>query len=83
MELACDAFAVRKLSKNKRKKYALALLSAASGKTYYASAFGGAKTKVRIEHVLSYKKLTVFSTACFAILITVIAITVITNAAGG
>ena len=83
MELACDAGVLSKLDDNGKKEYASALLSCSIGKTYYASAFGGAKTKLRIENILSYKKLTLFSGLCFAALFIVIAVTVITNAVGG
>jgi beta-lactamase regulating signal transducer with metallopeptidase domain len=80
MELACDAGVLKNLSADKKKAYASAVLSCSAGKTYYASAFGGAKTKLRIERILSYKKLTLLSGICFAILFLVIAATVITNA---
>jgi len=83
MELACDAGVLKRLDGDGRRKYSLALLSCSSGKTYYASAFGGAKTRLRIENILSYKKLTLMSGMCFAALITAIAVTLITNAAGG
>ena len=83
MELACDAGVLKKLADNDKKAYASALLSCSAGKTYYASAFGGAKTRLRIEHILSYKKLTLFSALCFAALFIAVAVTVITNAAGG
>jgi len=82
MELACDAGVLKELDDNSKKEYASALLSCAAGKNYYASAFGGAKTRLRIENILSYKKLTLFSGVCFAALFIVIAVTVITNAAG-
>jgi len=83
MELACDAGVLNKLDDNGKKEYASALLSCSAGKTYYASAFGGAKTRLRIENILSYKKLTLFSGVCFAALFIVVAVTVITNAVGG
>ena len=83
MELACDAGVLKKLDDSSKKGYASALLACSAGKTYYASAFGGAKTRVRIENILSYRKLTFLSGLCFAVLFIVIAVTVITNAAGG
>jgi beta-lactamase regulating signal transducer with metallopeptidase domain len=83
MELACDAGVLKKLDDSSKKEYASALLACSTNKTYYASAFGGAKTRLRIENILSYKKLTLFSGLCFAALFIVIAVTVITNAAGG
>jgi len=83
MELACDAGVLKTLKDNDKKDYAAALLAFSAGKTYYASAFGGAKTKLRIENILSYKKLTLFSALYFAILFIAVAVTVITNAVGG
>ena len=80
MEMACDAGVLKKIENNEKRSYASALLACASGKTYYASAFGGAKTRLRVENILSYKKLTLLSGVCFAILFLVIAVTVLTNA---
>ena len=84
MELACDAGVLKKLPANNKKAYASALLACSSnlGKTYYASAFGGAKTRLRIEAILSYKKLTLLSILSFSLLFIVIALTIITNATG-
>jgi len=83
MELACDSGVLKNLNDNDKKTYAEALLSCSAGKTYYASAFGGARTRIRIQNILSYKKLTFVSGICFAALFIVIAVTVITNAVGG
>lgn len=80
MELACDAKVLKNLNERQNKEYALAILTCASGKTFFASAFGGAKTKVRIETILSYKKLTMLSSLCFAALVIAIAVILITNA---
>lgn len=83
MELACDANVLKNLADDDKKAYASALLSCSAGKTYYASAFGGAKTKLRIDSILSYKKLTLLSGLSFAVLFIMVAVTVITNAVGG
>ncbi|KJS80075.1 MAG: peptidase M56 BlaR1 [Peptococcaceae bacterium BICA1-8] len=80
MELACDTKVLKSLNGNQTKEYAHTILTCASGKTFFASAFGGAKTKVRIENILSYKKLTILSSLFFAALVVVIAIIIITNA---
>ena len=80
MELACDARVLKTLRESQVKEYAHAILACASGKTFFASAFGGAKTKVRIENILSYKKLMVLSSLCIAALIVVIAAVLVTNA---
>jgi beta-lactamase regulating signal transducer with metallopeptidase domain len=80
MELACDAKVLKSLNENQAKEYAQTILTCASNKAFFVSAFGGAKTKMRIESILSYKKLTVLSTLCFAVLVLVITIIIITNA---
>lgn len=80
MELSCDAKVLKSLNESQTKEYARTILDCSSGKAFFASAFGGAKTKVRIENVLSYKKLTVLSSLCFAALVLVIAVIIITNA---
>ena len=82
MELACDAKVIRQLTAGQKKEYAVAVLTAAQGKAFFASAFGGAKTRVRIESILSYKKLTAFSAVCFAALFIAVAVVLLTNAAG-
>jgi Antirepressor regulating drug resistance, predicted signal transduction N-terminal membrane component len=82
MELACDAKVLKHLDTKQIRDYASAILACASGKVFFASAFGGAKTKVRIENILSYKKLTLLSSLCFAALVAVIAVVLITNAVG-
>lgn len=80
MELACDAKVLKSLNESQTKEYARTILACASGKAFFVSAFGGVKTKVRIENILSYKKLTVLSSLCFAALVVVIAVIIITNA---
>lgn len=78
MELACDSQVLRKIE-NPR-EYARAILNVSQGKVFYVSAFGGAKTKVRIENVLSYKKLTIVSTVASAIFILSVMFALLTNA---
>lgn len=80
MELACDAKVLKSLSESQSKEYARTILTCSSGKAFFASAFGGAKTKLRIENILSYKKLTVLSSLCFAALVLIIFVIIITNA---
>jgi beta-lactamase regulating signal transducer with metallopeptidase domain len=81
MELACDARVLRKLDKRQTKDYAGAILECAAGKTFFASAFGGARTRLRLENILSYNKLTLLSSLCFAALVVAIVVVLITNAA--
>ncbi len=83
MELACDTKVLKTLGNGLEKDYANALLSCASGPDYFTSSFGGVKTKIRIESILSYKKLTLLSTVAFSVLIVVVCFVLITNAVGG
>lgn len=80
MELSCDESILRKCNDAQKVEYAKALIECESKKAFFYSAFGGAKTKVRIEKILSYKKLTCFSTICLILLLTAIAVTLLTNA---
>lgn len=80
MELSCDNKAIRTLTESEQKEYACAILNSAAQKNMFVAAFGGAKIKVRIEYILSYRKLTVFSCTCFCLLIAAIVITLLTNA---
>lgn len=80
MELSCDAKVLKKLEDHQTKNYASALLSCASGKTFFASSFGGAKTKIRIQNILLYKKLTALPSLFFGALFIAIVIVLITNA---
>ncbi len=82
MELACDAKVVQHIDEEQRKDYARAVLAAAQGKAWFAATFGGAKTRLRLETVFSYRKLTVFSTLCLAALVAAIAFVIVTNAVG-
>lgn len=75
MELACDEAVVRGLNAADRKNYAIALLSAAKGRDLFVSAFGGAKLRVRVERVLSYRKLTLGAALCFAALTAAVVLT--------
>ena len=79
MELSCDAAVLRQCGEKHKKEYACVLLRFAAGQTAFSSAFGGAKTKVRIRRILSYRKLTVFSSVCFAVLIAAATVILLTN----
>lgn len=80
MELACDERAVKKLDLPERKRYALALLSYAEGKSVFTAAFGGTRVRTRVENVLELKKMTAASALAFAALIGAIAVALVTNA---
>ncbi|MGN1047180.1 MAG: M56 family metallopeptidase [Eubacteriales bacterium] len=79
-ELACDEAVLAKCGEERKKAYALALVSCEEKKTFFASAFGGAKIRVRIENILSYKKLSALSAVGFTALVLVIMYTLLTNA---
>lgn len=79
-ELACDESLLSKLSADEHKRYAHALLSVREGKTVFASGFGGAKVRTRIERILSYRKMTAASVIAFAALLAAIAYFLLTNA---
>jgi len=81
MELSCDEKVLGKCSDNQKHDYAKYLVEYEAKKTIFASAFGGVKTRTRIEKILSYRELTVFSSVCFFALIIAAAITLLTNAA--
>lgn len=80
IELSCDERVVSKLGADRVKDYATALLENRQETTVFASAFGGAKIRTRIENILSFKKMTWFSLVVFIILISVIFYVLLTNA---
>ena len=82
-ELACDAKAVKYMKSEERKEYARALLTYSTGdRTLFSSAFTSGIVKVRIRSVLTYRKLTVFSSICFALMVVLAAFLLLTNQAG-
>ena len=78
-ELACDEAVLSRLPRAEHKEYALTLLRYTESKTVYASPFGGAGVKTRIERILSYKKLSLLSAVSFVILIAFTAYFLLTN----
>ncbi len=80
VELACDEGVGAKLPPLERKAYALALVDAAAQRSAFVSAFGGAKIRVRVEKILSYRSLSVGAAAALAALLIVVAVTLLTNA---
>lgn len=80
IELSCDERVLLKLGADRSKEYALALLECHQGTTVFASAFGGAKIRTRIENILSFRKLTWISTIAFVVLILFIFYVLLTNA---
>ena len=80
LELSCDERVLVKLGIHRSKEYASALLVCKQGTTVFASAFGGARIRTRIENILSFKKLTWISLVAFITLISVIFYVLLTNA---
>ncbi len=80
IELSCDERVLAKLGPGRSKEYALLLLESRQRTTVFASAFGGAKIRTRIENILSFKKLTWLSFTVFVALIGVIFFVLLTNA---
>lgn len=80
LELSCDECVLIKLGDTRAKEYALSLLESRQSKTVFASAFGGAKIRTRIENILSFKKMTWVSSTVFIALIAVIFCVLLTNA---
>lgn len=80
LELACDEKVLKTCSEEDKKTYALTLLNCTKSKSLYASAFGGEKVRVRIERILSYKKLSVASIITICILALIIGYVMLTNA---
>lgn len=80
IELACDEAVLKRCTDSEKKSYANTLLNCAESKSLYASAFGGAKVRVRIERILSYKKLSTLSVVGFVALSVVVGYLLLTNA---
>lgn len=80
LELSCDERVLAKLGADRAKDYASSLLESRQGTTVFASAFGGAKIRTRIENILAFKKLTWLSLAVFVALIGIIFYVLLTNA---
>lgn len=81
LELACDESVLSKLPPDGQTRYALALLDTAESRTVFASAFGGARLRTRLERIVSYKKMTALAAVGFGVLAGVIAYVLLTNAA--
>lgn len=79
MELSCDEKALAGLGEDEKKAYALSLVECAADTSLFASAFGGANLHKRICHILSYRRISVFSIICFTVLAAVIAYALLTN----
>lgn len=79
-ELACDECVLAACRPEQRKEYALSLLECKDNASVFASAFGGAKIRTRIEHILSFKKMTWISAIGFAVFVIAMTAVLLTNA---
>lgn len=80
IELACDESVLSKCDEAKRKEYAYTLLSTAEKTNLFVASFGGSKIRIRIENILSYSNISIFSIVSFAALVIAICYVLLTNA---
>jgi len=81
MELACDEAVLVSYDEHERKEYARVLLSAAQGQiNVFSASFGGAKIRLRIENILSYRRLSLVSAIGFSVMVVAAAYILLTNA---
>ena len=80
LELSCDECVLVKLGTGHSREYALSLLDSKESANVFTSSFGGAKIRIRIENILSFKKITWISLIVFLILLTAIFYVLLTNA---
>ena len=78
-ELACDESVLKKCGEDRAKEYAHALVDFEEEKNLFASAFGGAKVRLRVKNILSYKNLTWASAVGFSALAASIIAVLVTN----
>ncbi|GAE88344.1 M56 family metallopeptidase [Acetivibrio straminisolvens] len=79
-ELACDEKVLADCGEDEKKAYALALVDCAESTNVFVSPFGGAKIRVRIDRILSYKKLSIISVVSFIVFAAAIGYVLLTNA---
>ena len=80
LEMSCDERVVSKLDERRRKEYALTLIENRQRSTLFSSGFGGSKLRKRVENILTFKKLTVFSLISFIALSAAVFFALLTNA---
>lgn len=79
LELSCDERVLLKLGNDRAKEYASVLVENRC-RTTFASAFGGARIRDRIERILSFKKMTRFSLVCALLFVVAVFAVLLTNA---
>lgn len=81
LELSCDEWVLMKIGDARAGEYALSLLESKESVDVFASAFGGARIRSRIENILSFRKMTWFSLTVFLVLMAAMFYGLLTNAA--
>ena len=81
LEQACDETVLRTCTGGERRAYAAALLDQYESRNLLTSAFGGGGLRGRIEKIITYRKLSVFSAICMALLFLALAFVLLTNPA--
>lgn len=79
MELSCDEQVLRQCGEAQKKAYAAALVDSHESRNIFASAFGGAGLRQRVEYILSYKQMSILSTVFFTALLLSVACCLLTN----
>lgn len=79
MELSCDEKVLAQCDDDKRKAYALSLIDSAEIRSKLTTAYYGGKLGRRIEHILTWKKMSVFGAVCLIAFAAVITYVLITN----
>ncbi len=80
LEFACDERVLQDLSQPEVKAYAHSLLASGKNTNVFVSAFGGAGVRTRVEHILSFQKMTWLASVGFAALLGAIFSILLTNA---
>ena len=80
LETACDESVLARCGEQEKRAYAAALLNSTPHGRLSVSAFGGARIRVRIERILSYKKLSWFAVACLSVFAAFLSWALLTNA---
>ena len=80
LELSCDERVLKRIGHDRAREYAGVLLESKQGVTLFASAFGGARIRTRIENIHSFKKMTWLSATVFTIFLIAMFYVLLTNA---
>ncbi len=81
MELSCDETVYSTLSDEDKLSYAHTIINQTKGSSSYMTAFSGAPVSLRIQQLLSYRKMTLLSLIILLSFLAVISVTLLTNAA--